>query len=36
VKIAKDQAEGKLERDVVGYARRFRQALLAKPARVAG
>jgi thiamine pyrophosphate-dependent acetolactate synthase large subunit-like protein len=32
VKIAKNQAEGRLERDVVGYARRFRQALAAVPA----
>jgi thiamine pyrophosphate-dependent acetolactate synthase large subunit-like protein len=32
VKIEKDRAEGRLERDVVGYARRFRQALAAMPA----
>jgi thiamine pyrophosphate-dependent acetolactate synthase large subunit-like protein len=32
VKIAKTQAEGRFERDVVGYARRFRQALAAVPA----
>ena len=32
VKIAKAQAEGRLERDVIGYARRFRQALAAVPA----
>ena len=32
VKVAQDRAEGRLERDVIGYARRFRQALLAVPA----
>ena len=31
VKIAKTQAEGQFERDVIGYARRFRQALAAVP-----
>jgi hypothetical protein len=32
VKIEKGQAEGRLERDVVGYARQFRRALAAVPA----
>jgi thiamine pyrophosphate-dependent acetolactate synthase large subunit-like protein len=32
VKISRGRAEGRLERDVVGYARRFRQALAAVPA----
>jgi thiamine pyrophosphate-dependent acetolactate synthase large subunit-like protein len=32
VKVAKGRAEGKLDRDVVGYARRFRTALAAVPA----
>ena len=32
VKIEKGRAEGRLDRDVVGYARRFRQALAAVPA----
>jgi sulfopyruvate decarboxylase subunit beta len=31
VKIEKNQAEGRLERDVLGYARQFRQALAAVP-----
>ncbi|HZS32806.1 MAG TPA: thiamine pyrophosphate-dependent enzyme [Methylomirabilota bacterium] len=31
VKVAPNRAEGKLDRDVVGYARRFRQALAAVP-----
>jgi thiamine pyrophosphate-dependent acetolactate synthase large subunit-like protein len=31
VKVAANRAEGKLDRDVIGYARRFRQALLAVP-----
>jgi thiamine pyrophosphate-dependent acetolactate synthase large subunit-like protein len=31
VKIEKGEAKGRLERDVVGYARRFRQALAAVP-----
>jgi sulfopyruvate decarboxylase TPP-binding subunit len=35
VKIAAGRAEGKLDRDVVGYARRFREALAALPARTA-
>jgi len=33
VKVAKGRAEGRLDRDVVGLARRFRQALAAVPAR---
>jgi thiamine pyrophosphate-dependent acetolactate synthase large subunit-like protein len=32
VKVAKGRAEGRLDRDVVGHARRFRQALAALPA----
>ena len=32
VKISRGRAEGRLERDVIGYARRFRQALAAVPA----
>ena len=35
VKVAKGRAEGTLDRDVVGYARRFRAALAAVPARAA-
>jgi thiamine pyrophosphate-dependent acetolactate synthase large subunit-like protein len=31
VKIEKNQAEGRLARDVIGYARRFREALAALP-----
>ncbi len=31
VKVAANRAEGRLDRDVVGYARRFRQALAAVP-----
>ena len=31
VKVAKGRAEGRLDRDVVGYTRRFRQALAAVP-----
>jgi thiamine pyrophosphate-dependent acetolactate synthase large subunit-like protein len=31
VKVSRGRAEGRLERDVVGYARRFRQALAAVP-----
>jgi thiamine pyrophosphate-dependent acetolactate synthase large subunit-like protein len=33
VKVGADRAEGRPERDVVGYARRFRQALAATPGR---
>lgn len=33
VKVAAGRAEGRLDRDVVGYARRFRRALAALPAR---
>jgi thiamine pyrophosphate-dependent acetolactate synthase large subunit-like protein len=32
VKVSQGRAEGRLERDVIGYARRFRQALTALPA----
>ena len=32
VKIGQGRAEGRLDRDVIGYARRFRQALAAVPA----
>ena len=35
VKVAPGRAEGKLDRDVVGYARRFREALAALPVRPA-
>jgi hypothetical protein len=31
VKVSGGRAEGRLDRDVVGYARRFRQALSAVP-----
>jgi thiamine pyrophosphate-dependent acetolactate synthase large subunit-like protein len=33
VKVAKGRAEGRLDRDVLGHARRFRHALAALPAR---
>jgi thiamine pyrophosphate-dependent acetolactate synthase large subunit-like protein len=33
VKIARGRSEGKFDRDVIGHARRFRQALAAVPAR---
>ncbi len=33
VRAAAGRAEGRLDRDVVGYARRFRRALAALPAR---
>ena len=32
VKVSRGRAEGRLDRDVVGYARRFRQALADLPA----
>jgi hypothetical protein len=31
VKVSRGRAEGRLERDVVGFARRFRQALAGVP-----